>query len=63
MSTPPTPRPPATASLRTNTTAFERELIELRAGERKIEYRTVVMSKLVHTQNKIIMDELEKLGV
>lgn len=38
-------------------------LIELRAGERKIEYSTVVMSKLVHTQNKIIMDELEKLGV
>ena len=38
-------------------------LIELRAGERKIEYNTVVMSKLIHTQNKIITDELSKLGI
>ena len=38
-------------------------LIELRAGDRKIEYNTVVMSKLIHTQNKIITDELGKLGI
>lgn len=38
-------------------------LIDLRAGERKIEYNTVVMSKLILTQNKIITDELSKLGI
>ncbi len=42
---------------------MNKRLIELRNGDRKIEYNTTVMSKLILTQNKIITDELEKLGI